>query len=409
MDASTRRTEAWSRHDTRAGMLAGTLAAGPGGAPTLAPASVRRRGVSALPTIELGTGGAVTLHHQAQERYRRVSVIGEGGMGVVERAEDVDIGRPIAIKRLTAEASHPMGIARFVSEVRIVGNLEHPNVAPIHDVGVDDEGRYFFVMKYVEGQTLGDVIDALAAGNKEAHAYWTHERRAEVMVAVLRALEYAHSRGIIHRDVKPDNVMIGRYGEVWLLDWGIAIKAGEAEIGAGDEEGAMPAICGTPAYMSPEQARGATLDARSDLYSASVMFHELATLRHYLAHRSDNVVEILEAVEHESPVVAGPGVFSNPHQDAPPIELQRIWEKGLAKDPALRHGSAAEMLAGVKAYLEGRNQVGCVYSFTKRGLREGGRFVDRHPRLAVGLFFAGALAAIFGAVMGIVMLARGLG
>lgn len=148
MDASTRRTEAWSRHDTRAGMLAGTVAAGsPGGAPTLAPAAVRRRGVSALPTIELGTGGAVTLHHQAQDRYRRVAVIGEGGMGVVERAEDVDIGRPIAIKRLSPEASHPLGVARFVSEVRIVGNLEHPNVAPIHDVGVDDEGRYFFVME----------------------------------------------------------------------------------------------------------------------------------------------------------------------------------------------------------------------------------------------------------------------
>ncbi|MCA9634548.1 MAG: hypothetical protein KC420_00750 [Myxococcales bacterium] len=148
MDASTSKTEAWTRQDTRAATMGATLAAGAlEGAATIAPKEVRRRSVSALPTIETGERGEIVLHHQARERYRRLNVLGEGGMGVVERAEDVDIGRPIAIKRLLPEANHPLGVARFVAEVRIVGALEHPNVAPIHDVGVDDEGRYFFVMK----------------------------------------------------------------------------------------------------------------------------------------------------------------------------------------------------------------------------------------------------------------------
>jgi serine/threonine protein kinase len=176
-------------------------------------------------------------------------VLGTGGMGVVERAEDVDIGRPVAIKRLLPEATHPFGVARFVSEIRIVGSLDHPNVVPIHDVGVDDDGRYFFVMKYVEGQTLADVIDKLAAGDPLTHAFWTFERRAELMIAVLQALEYAHERGVIHRDVKPENIMVGSHGEIRLMDWGIAKHVGVQEPGE-----ANGALIGTPAYMSPEQA-----------------------------------------------------------------------------------------------------------------------------------------------------------
>lgn len=272
-------------------------------------------------------------------------------------------------------------------------------------------GRWFFVMKYVEGRTLGEIIDALAAGDREAHAQWTHERRAEVMIGVLRALEYAHSRGIVHRDVKPDNVMVGNFGEIWLLDWGIAVRVGELELGAatGEDGEPIPAICGTPAYMSPEQVRGRSLDARSDLYAAAVLFHELMTLRHYLADHTDNLMKLLDAIEHASPEVAGPGLFKNPHQDAPPIELQRIWERSLAKDPERRHQSAGAMLESIQAYLEGRNRVACVYSFTKRTLREGTRIVDRHPRLAVAFFFLGSLVTLFGVIAAIVVLVRGVG
>lgn len=390
-----RRTEAWTRRETL--MASADTLASTG--TTIAPGPVGRRTRSVLPTIDARPDGEVRLLHEDRERYRSVAVVGEGGMGVVERAEDLDIGRPIAIKRLSPEVSHAVGVARFVGEVRIVGGLDHPNVAPIHDVGVDEEGRYFFVMKYVEGQNLADVIDALAAGDPAAHARWTFERRIEAMIGVLRALEYAHSRGVLHRDVKPDNIMIGRFGEVWLVDWGIAARVGEVEPGVAQGDEAAPALCGTPAYMSPEQAKGAALDARSDVYSAAVTLHEFLCLRHYLHHRADNLATLLDAVIHESPVVAGVGVHRSPHQSAPPIEVQRMIEECLRKDPAARPPSASAVIDALQAYLGGRNQAHCVYSFTKRCLRSGGHMVDRAPRAAVvGMFLAAGLAA-FGLVM----------
>jgi eukaryotic-like serine/threonine-protein kinase len=347
--------------------------------PTLAPAD-RPRSVSVLPRIASEADGQIALHHEPAQRYRSVGVLGAGGMGVVERAEDIDIGRPVAIKRLLPEANHPLGVARFVGEIRIVGSLDHPNVVPIHDVGVDEQGGYFFVMKYVEGQTLADVIDRLAAGDPEAHAFWTFERRAELMIAVLQALEYAHERGVIHRDVKPENIMVGRHGEIRLMDWGIAKRVGVAE--PGEEAGAL---IGTPAYMSPEQAACDELDIRSDLYSVSVTFHEFLALRHVLAHRSDTVVGLLAAVQEESPDVLALDTYDQTHQSIPPAELRYFCKHGLAKDRAQRFQSAGEMIATLRRFADGKTEVKCMYTATKRAFREGGRLVDRHPHVGVAL------------------------
>ncbi|HEY8376968.1 MAG TPA: serine/threonine-protein kinase [Nannocystis sp.] len=388
-------TLAWSRMETQ---FAATRAGD-----TMDPRLVRpdpaRRTLSVLPVVETGEGGEVRLVHDPRERYRSLGVLGEGGMGIVERAEDVDIGRPVAIKRLLPEASHPLGVARFVGEVRIVGSLEHPNVVPIHDVGLDPDGRYFFVMKYVEGDTLGQVIERLRAGDPKTHAEWPFERRVEVILAVLRALEYAHARGIIHRDIKPDNIMIGRFGEVWLMDWGIAKKIGEPDPGVPEtRERPTDGLIGTPAYMSPEQARCAPLDARSDLYAVAVTLHEFLGLKHYLSHRADNLAVLLDAVEREPPRVVGFANYDSPHQPPPPVELQFVCARGLAKDPAARYQSAGEMIDALRAYFEGRGEVHCVYSFTKRAMRESTRFLDRHPRLAVAGYFTLNTLALVGLV-----------
>jgi serine/threonine-protein kinase len=324
-----------------------------------------------------------------------MGVLGTGGMGVVERAEDIDIGRPVAIKRLLPEASHALGVARFVSEIRIVGSLDHPNVVPIHDVGVDDDGRYFFVMKYVEGQTLADIIDRLAAGDAAALQFWTFERRVELMIAVLQALAYAHERGIIHRDIKPENIMVGAHGEVRLMDWGIARRIGELEPGeAASADGeAAPGLIGTPAYMSPEQAACQALDARSDLYSLAVTLHEFLALRHYLHHRSDSLYGLIDAVQNERvDVVHGD---AGEHALVPP-ELRHVCERGLMKDPAQRFQSAEAMIEDLRAYIEGRSAVRCSFTLTKRMLREHGRMVDRRPRLAVGLAMTHTGMALFG-------------
>jgi serine/threonine protein kinase len=394
-DGDNRATQAWSRMETQ---FAATRATTSSLQPAFVPApDPLRRSVSVLPVVE-SNGGDIRLVHDPRDRYRSQGVIGEGGMGVVERAEDIDIGRPVAIKRLLPEASHPIGVARFVGEVRIVGSLEHPNVAPIHDVGLDEQGRYFFVMKYVEGETLADVIDRLASGSPDAHAAWTFERRAEVMISVLRALEYAHARGIVHRDIKPDNIMIGRYGEVWLMDWGIAKKIGEAEPGVPLSAGpGMTGLIGTPAYMSPEQARGDEADVRSDLYAVAVTLHELVGLRHYLAHKSDDMAVMLGAIQHDPPNARYVSDYKSPHQGPPPVELRIVCERGLQKDPAQRFQSAADMLAGIQAFLEGRGEVHCMHSLTKRSLRESSRFFDRHPRVTILLlltFFALAVAGL---------------
>src|SRR6185312_9441186 len=148
-----------------------------------------------------------------------------------------------AVKRLLPDLTSPPILARFVDEIRTVGRLEHPNIVPIHDVGVDELGRYFFVMKYVEGETLESIIDKLAAGDPAYLAKYSVEVRIELFLGILHALEYAHAQGVVHRDIKPANVMVGRYGEVVLMDWGISkpiaekrdpAAAAEATLSAGD-------------------------------------------------------------------------------------------------------------------------------------------------------------------------------
>lgn len=375
------------------------------GAVTVTPESLRSTRRSVLPRVS-AIGEDLQLVHQDCERYKKVAHLGAGGMGEVERAEDVDIGRSVAIKRLLPEASSASNVVRFVQEVRIVGSLEHPNVVPVHDVGLDEQGRYFFVMKYVDGDSLEKVIERLQAGDPETHRQWTIDRRVEVFISVLRALEYAHSNNIIHRDIKPANVMVGRYGEVWLMDWGIAKRVDQVEqrstpsleeetkdSAASIRTTRKGALVGTPAYMAPEQARSdlGRVDQRSDLYAACVMLHELITLRHYLDEYGDSLPKMLEAIQtHE------PGFLEllrvHEAQSFIPAELVHFIQKGLQKKPEDRFQSASEMIQSLVDMREGKVRIQCHATFTKRVARELGRFVDRHPHVAFMGLVAGAVA-----------------
>jgi serine/threonine-protein kinase len=305
------------------------------------------------------------------------------------------------------------GLARFVDEVRIVGSLEHPNVVPVHDVGLDADGRYFFVMKYCDGQTLESIIERLAAGDPQAQAEWPWGRRVDVFVGLLRALEYAHARGIVHRDVKPANVMVGRFGEVWLMDWGVAKRKDGTEIAwtTQDSDTAQPprsavrttrhgSIIGSPAYMAPEQARAdhASVDARSDLYAACVLFHELLTTTHYLEHRMGSLVELLDAVQKESPNVLLRGLQSRNGQGPAPAELLHFVARGLAKEPSARFQSATEMIRILQDAAGGLIRVQCPVTLTKRVLREVTSFVDRHPALATWVLAALVVSVVVGPV-----------
>lgn len=366
-----------------------------------------------LPRIT-GDGNAVEIVSEARNRYEPLQLLGAGGMGEVLLVQDQDIARKVAVKRLLPEANDPISLARFVDEIRTVGRLEHPNIVPVHDVGVDEDGRYFFVMKYVEGETLEQIIRKLASGDVEYHRKYTPERRVEIMISVLNALEYAHAHGVIHRDVKPANVMVGRYGEVVLMDWGIAkpvdatrdaAQGADATIGEENERGRMymthvGSLVGTPAYMSPEQARGdvTSIDARSDLYSACVMLHEFITLRHYLADET-TTAGLLGAIIAKDVGGADEQQMACPAQQGMPAELMYVSLKGMAKEPAQRaYASASDMVAELQRVLSGTFSVNCKVTMTKRVFRELARKVDNHPKLMFYSMIGVAIAVVFAVV-----------
>jgi serine/threonine protein kinase len=378
------------------------------------PASMQRTTV--LPRVQWNGDRPDVVPFQ-RERFEELQPLGQGGMGEVLLLKDHDIERTVALKRLP-EGSDLDRVLRFVEEIRTVGQLDHPNIVPVHDVGIDQRGRYYFVMKHLRGETLESIIGKLRRGDRETHARFTYPILVQLFLGVLNALAYAHGKGFIHRDLKPANIMVGPFGEVTVMDWGLARRVrppGDAAP-APDTTDAAPtspreaaslqtqlgAVVGTPFYMSPEQARGQhdALDARSDTYSLCVLFHELLYLRHYLEGRQ-SLAEVLEGVEHHKPSLFE--LKSPPHQSPVPSELAWFLLKGLEKEPARRHQSIEEMVGALQGVMDGRIQVLCQRTFIKRGLHEALRKVDRHPIAVV--FGSTAAAVVVLAALGHLLLA----
>lgn len=325
-----------------------------------------------------------------RHRFEELGLLGEGGMGEVVLVQDHDIERKVALKRLPENCD--LGrVLRFVEEIRTVGQLEHPNIVPVHDVGVDSAGRYYFVMKHLHGETLESIIGRLRSGDAAAHQRFTMPVRLQIMLSVMNALAYAHQQGFIHRDLKPANIMVGPYGEVTVMDWGLAkrIRAPERNTGesaiSGPREGTvlqtqLGSLMGTPLYMSPEQAIGAhdTLDERSDLYALSVVFHEFLHLDHYLQGRED-LQSVLEGVKTVSPVLHLATFKGRQYQV--PAELDWFLEKGFRKDPAQRYRSVEEMTDELQRIIRGECRIQCQRTFIKRVLGELQKFTDQRPVL----------------------------
>jgi serine/threonine-protein kinase len=260
-------------------------------------------------------------------------------------------------------------------------------------------------MKHVDGDTLESIIERLRAGDADAHAQYSIERRVEIFVGVLHALQFAHARGIVHRDIKPANVMVGKFGEVVLMDWGVAKSRTRADVPAepatnGGAAESHPlfatqkgSLVGTPAYMSPEQAQGKIelIDERSDIYSACVMFAELVTLRHYLEKRK-TLPEVLDAIANTE--YTRQSVLLHPQQRTMPPELTYVLIKGLKKRPEDRFQTVGEIIDRLAAIDEGKVPIQCHITFAKRTTRELGRWVDQSPHVA---FFS--LVAVFGLIV----------
>ncbi len=370
--------------------------------------------ITVLPDVR-SEGERLIIVPRDRVRYEADKLLGRGGMGEVKLAHDNDIGRKVAVKRLLDEGN-PHAVARFIDEVRTVGSLEHPNIVPIHDVGVDEDGALFFVMKYVEGETLASVIDKLAAGDAEYHRRYSFEARLDIFAGLMRALQYAHGQGLVHRDIKPENVMLGRYGEVVVMDWGIAHTIrDDAGAGAGAElpganasqtaerassETIDGSVIGTPQYMSPEQARGevAELDGRSDLYSAFVVLYELLTLHPYIPASGTAMQMVVAAQERQPPTGFEPDFNQTAHQDAVAIELRYFLYHGLQNAKDQRFASAEEVLWELDRVRSGDCEVQCMITFMKHHGHKIDRLLDRSPRKVMaltalaGLVFLGGVA-----------------
>ena len=226
----------------------------------------------------------------ALERYAVVGELGRGGMGLVFEVEDQDLRRRLALKVARradlASAEHDAGVrrrlARFLEETEVTGRLGHPGIVPVHERGVDEAGRPYFTMPLVQGTDLQRAME-LARQEREG---WTRARLLDALARVCETVAFAHSRGVVHRDLKPTNVMIGEFGEVYVLDWGLArdleraerLGGGGAELESADSGLTLSGdVVGTPAYMSPEQAEGRVEEVgpATDVYAAGAMLYHL--------------------------------------------------------------------------------------------------------------------------------------
>jgi eukaryotic-like serine/threonine-protein kinase len=321
-------------------------------------------------------------------RYSVQRELGRGGMGTVSLALDRDIDREVAIKQLMGDSAEAK--ARFLDEVRIVGKLEHPNIAPVHDIGVDETGRLYFVMKYVQGDTLRQIIERLAKGDRAYHERFVFDARLDIFAGIVRALKYAHARGVIHRDVKPDNVIVGPCGEIMLMDWGIAHLIGtddgpaaQSTVRRVSDATADGSLLGTLRYMSPEQAAGRVreLDGRSDLYSAFAVLYELLTLRPFLDMPSDSHPLSLVTAERTPPPLSG-AVWSHGDQRCVPTELRHFVRWGLQEDPTKRPADANVVLEELHAIRMGEVRVQCPVTAQRRVAAKWQHMLDRWPFLA---------------------------
>ncbi|MBV9022610.1 MAG: Stk1 family PASTA domain-containing Ser/Thr kinase [Streptomycetaceae bacterium] len=271
-------------------------------------------------------------------RYELGMVLGRGGMAEVYLAHDIRLGRTVAVKTLRADlARDPSFQARFRREAQSAASLNHPAIVAVYDTGedyVDGVSIPYIVMEYVDGSTLRELLHS---GRK-----LLPERSLEMTVGILQALEYSHRNGIVHRDIKPANVMLTRTGQVKVMDFGIARAMGDS----GMTMTQTAAVIGTAQYLSPEQAKGETVDARSDLYSTGCLLYELLTVRPPFVGDSPVAVAYQHVREEPQP----PSVYD---PEVTP-EMDAIVLKALTKDPDYRYQSADEMRADVEAYLDGQ-------------------------------------------------------
>jgi WD40 repeat protein/serine/threonine protein kinase len=331
----------------------------------------------------------VTSEHEGRYSPETDGELGRGGIGRVYVAADRHLGRQVAIKELLLEhsgedAERPgtvATLARFLREARITGRLDHPNIVPVYELGQRGDGSLYYTMRVVRGRTLSEALG-------QARTLGERLKLLDHFFGLCQAIAYAHSRGVVHRDIKPDNVMIGEFGETVVLDWGMAKShGGDAQ---DEERDAEPSerldrlslnldltvdgsLCGTPTHMSPEQARGAMseVDERSDVWALGVVLYTILSGR--TPFEGKTLIELISRIK------AGKCPPLRELEARIPPELCAIAERALRAEPAARYPSAREMLRDVKAYRSGAQVA--AYQYSSLDLLK--RFLGKHRTAAV--------------------------
>lgn len=346
-------------------------------------------------------------------RYIIGQELGSGSVGQVIEARDQHLGRQVAIKILhDGEGLSRDGIARFVAEAQITAQLEHPSVVPVHEIGIMPGGMPYFSMKLVKGRSLEDVINHLRIGDKESRRTYNYLARLRLFQRICQGVAYAHAKGVVHRDLKPGNIFIGEFGEVQIMDWGLA-KTVKSSLPEFDEDPVSTvrmasgmntmggAIAGTPAYMSPEQARGdfIRIGPPSDVFALGLILAEFMSLTR--VYRQATFQSTLEAARNPSGEVdikgLAPGAsFSH--------GVDRVIRKATHPDVDRRYPHAGELSSDIAKLIEEQLPPSSI----KRSIRvddyddsdpSGVGVAEEDPRRKYFLAGAAALAAVEAVVL----------
>lgn len=358
-------------------------------------------------------------------RYRMRREVGRGGMGAVLEVWDGDLRRRLAMKVLLKQGGadgsrvDERTLSRFLEEAQVTGQLEHPGILPVHELGIGDEGRVYFTMRLVRGRELKEIFQLVHSGEGEAEG-WTQERALGSLLRVCEAMAYAHSKGVIHRDLKPSNIMIGRFGETYVMDWGLARVLGredtrdlrprvskdtslsivrtdrreESDSGSSSHLLTMDGdVVGTPSYMAPEQAKGQLekIGAHSDVYSVGAMLYHLLTASVPFVPEGANLSahRILMCVMEGPPKPVGALA-----SDAPP-ELLAICERAMAREIEDRYADMGAFAEDMRAFLEGR----VVRAYQTGALAEFRKWIERN-RLTAAAAAVAVIAVVGGLAWG---------
>lgn len=333
-------------------------------------------------------------------KYTDFMPLTEGGTAELQTCLDKNLHRTVVYKTLHDHLQgSELETARFLREARVTAMIPHPGTVPVYELGRDRSGTLFFTMKKLEGLDLRSILLAIAAKDRTVIDTYPLATLVDVLIQACQTVSYAHKNGVIHRDLKPANILVGAFGEVTVLDWGLAKVVGE-QTGEGVEEAVVEEATGkkmvsleltqpgkrygTPLYMSPEQARGdETLDERTDVYNLGSILYEYLTAKNLVW--GNDVEEVLaQVLERPTPI---------PHEVAPerevPPELEAICLKALQKGPAERYASVNAMVQDLTAYRTGRP----ISVYRASALVRLMRWRDRHalPLTAALGFLAGVL------------------